>query len=57
MLFSKTSNKKRMSTLTNSIHLVLEVLTGTTKQERPITGIKVREKEIRLPFSADNIIV
>jgi len=50
------SNEKRMSTLTNSIHLVLEVLTSTS-QERSIKDIKVGEKEIRLPFSADNIIV
>ena len=46
-----------MTTVTGSIHIVLEVLAIAIRQEKEIKGIQIGKKETKLSFFADDMIL
>ena len=46
-----------MTTVTGSIHIVLEVLAIAIRQEKEIKGIQIRREEVKLSLFEDDMIV
>ena len=55
--YSKIRNKTRVTTVTGSIHIVLEVLAIAIRQEKEIKGIQIRREEVKLSLFEDDMIV